>query len=152
MKRIMTFAFALTIAAALALTTTSCTNDDNLTLNDQTTNGVQVTVSASIDDDATTRSEVVESTDANGKKHTLKFTAGDRLYVYGEIDASTSVAGYLTMVGSPTNSNKSATLRVPSRPTTSAMPHPSRRQCPLAKTPWPSALIRPPRPLSSIRI
>ena len=103
----MTFAFALTIAAALALTTTSCSNEDILTENNGqpqvTTNGVQVTVDAGFDE-ASTRSAVAD----DGTKRTLKFTTGDRLYVYGEIDASTSVAGYLTMVGSPTNDDKSA--------------------------------------------
>ena len=108
----MTFAFALTIAAALALTTTSCSNEDILTdSNEQpqvTANGVQVTVSASIADDATTRSEVVESTDANGKKRTLKFTEGDKLYVYSKNNPY-PVKGMLTMVeNSLTPDGKSA--------------------------------------------
>ena len=105
MKRIMTFAFALTIAAALALTTTSCSNEDILTDNNElsATNGVQVTVGAGFDE-ATTRSEVAIA----GDKRVLTFTTGDRLYVYGEIDADKLIAGYLTMKGSPTNDNKSA--------------------------------------------
>ena len=84
MKRIMTFAFALTIAAALALTTTSCSNEDILTDNNGqpqvTTNGVQVTVGAGFDE-ATTRSAVV----IDGTKRVLTFTTGDRLYINGEI-------------------------------------------------------------------
>ena len=51
----MTFAFALTIAAALALTTTSCSNEDILTDNNDlsATNGVQVTVGAGFDEATT---------------------------------------------------------------------------------------------------
>lgn len=101
---------ALTIAAALTMTMmTACSSDDNFVENrnseQQTRNAVTVTVGAGISD-AMTRSDVV---DVDGKR-ALTFTTGDRLYVYGEIDASTSVAGYLDMVGSPTNSNKSATF------------------------------------------
>ena len=107
MKRIMTFAFALTIAAALALTTTSCSNEDILTDNNEqpqvTTNGVQVTVGAGFDE-ATTRSTVV----IDGTKRVLKFTTDDRLYINGEIGGGKYIAGYLNMNGSPTNDNKSA--------------------------------------------
>ena len=102
---------ALTIAAALTMTMmTACSSDDNFVDNrnseQQIRNAVTVTVGAGISDGALTRSEVVDE----AGKRVLTFTTGDRLYVYGEIDATTSVAGYLDMVGSPTNGNKSATF------------------------------------------
>lgn len=107
----------LAIAAVLAVTAittlTACSSENDLTETSNgaqpqtpTTNGVQVTVGAGLADDASTRSTV----ENDGTKRTLKFTTGDRLYVYGEIDANTSVAGYLTMAGSPTNDDKSATF------------------------------------------
>lgn len=100
MKQIKTILSALTIAAALSITTISCSSDDTLTTppeQTQVTNGVQVTVGVSLADDAITRSEVTETTDANGKKRTLKFTSYDQLYVFGEIDGDTRVAGLLDM-------------------------------------------------------
>lgn len=115
MKTFKNCGLALAIAAALTMTTglTACSSENDLveTPNVEqptqpTTDGVKITVSAGIADDATTRSEVATE---DGKR-VLKFTTGDRLYVYGEIDASTSVAGLLTMDGAPTNSNKSATF------------------------------------------
>ena len=103
----MTMALALTIAAALATSFTACTNEDNTVNNPEQptlTSNAQITVNAVIADNASTRSEVT----TDDYLQAVTFTTGDQLYVYGEIDASTSVAGYLTMVGSPTNSNKSA--------------------------------------------
>ena len=100
---------ALTIAAALTMMT-ACSSEDNFMENPNMVPaeaiGVTVTVSAGISDGALTRSKVVTE---DGKR-VLTFTTGDQLYVYGEIDASTSVAGYLTMDGAPTNGNKSATF------------------------------------------
>ena len=113
MKTFKNCGLALAIAAALVMTATSCSSENDLTETPNveqptqpTTDGVKITVSAGISDDATTRSEVATE---DGKR-VLKFTTGDQLYVYGEIDASTSVAGYLTMDGAPTNSNKTATF------------------------------------------
>ena len=62
--------------------------------------------------EAVTRSAVVNGTDAQTGKptHTLKFTSGDRLYVYKKINNG-YVAGMLEMVGEPTNDGKDATFR-----------------------------------------
>ena len=106
MKKLMTLAFALTIAAALALTTTSCSNEDNLTegLNLNQPQKVHVTVGAGIND-AQTRSSVDYNTST--KQRTLKFTDGDRLYVravikfvndiLGQPQEKYIMAGYLTI-------------------------------------------------------
>ena len=114
MKKLISMAFALTIAAAMALVTTSCAEEENIVnSNAPATGGVTVTVGASIADDATTRSEVVESTDANGKKRTLKFTAGDKLFVMKKVsnnDVANYVGGMLDMVGEPSADGKSATF------------------------------------------
>ncbi len=117
MMKLKHYSCLLAIAAVLAVTAittlTACSSENDLTETSNgaqpqtpTTNGVQVTVGAGLADDASTRSTV----ENDGTKRTLKFTTGDRLYVYGEIDANTSVAGYLTMAGSPTNDDKSATF------------------------------------------
>ena len=111
MKTFKKCGLALAIAAALVMTMASCSSENELTETPNaeqpeqpTAKGVKITVSAGIADDATTRSEVATE---DGKR-VLKFTTGDRLYVYGKIDASTAVAGLLIMDGTPTNSNKSA--------------------------------------------
>jgi hypothetical protein len=117
MMKLKHYSCLLAIAAVLAVTAittlTACSSENDLAETPNgaqpqtpTTNGVQVTVGAGLADDASTRSTV----ENDGTKRTLKFTTGDRLYVYGEIDANTSVAGYLTMAGSPTNDDKSATF------------------------------------------
>ena len=93
----MTLAFALTIAAALATGFTACTKDDDVVDTPDLSmmpTGVQITVSAGFADDATTRSAVT----TDGTKHTLKFTAGDQLYVYGMI-ADGDPAVYTTLAG-----------------------------------------------------
>ena len=97
MKKMMTLAFALTIAAALATGFTACTKDDDVVDTPDLSmvpTGVQITVSAGFADDATTRSAVT----TDGTKHTLKFTAGDQLYVYGMI-ADGDPAVYTTLAG-----------------------------------------------------
>lgn len=68
---------------------------------------IHVTVSAGIAADPATKSEVVMEDGAR----MLKFTAGDRLYVYGQIGSSKYfVAGFLSMVGSPSADGKKATF------------------------------------------
>ena len=109
MKAFKNCGLALAIAAALVMTTASCSSENDLveTPNVEqpqvTTNGVQITVGAGFDD-ASTRSAVV----IDGTKHVLTFTDDDKLYVYGDIDENKVIAGYLTMNGAPTNENKSA--------------------------------------------
>lgn len=116
MKKMTTTLSALTIAAALMMNLTACTNDDNITttteqpetVSQQTT--VHVTVGAGIGDgDGTTRTAVTQE----GTTRTLTFTAGDRLYVVEGIYGSTPVkylAGYLDMVGTPADGATSATF------------------------------------------
>ena len=113
MKKFKNCGLLLAIAVALVVTTmTACSSENDLVetpnVEQPTAEGIKVTVTASIADDATTRSEVVESTDANGKKRTLKFTEGDKLYVYSNNNPY-PVKGMLTMVeNSLTPDGKSA--------------------------------------------
>ena len=111
MKRTMKAGW-LVMAAALMIGMTACSNDDNLTEEPTATQGVQVTVSAGLDDGDgnTTRADV--DYNATAKTRTLKFTAGDRLYVYRRIAGETIVylKGILTMDGEPTNGGLSATF------------------------------------------
>ena len=96
MKTFKNCGLALAIAAALLMTTASCSSENDLveTPNVEqptqpTTDGVKITVSAGIgDSDGTTRAAVDDSqTDANGKPiRTLTFTTGDRLYVTGNLE------------------------------------------------------------------
>ena len=69
---------------------------------------IHVTVGAGIAADSATKSEVVMEDGAR----VLKFTAGDRLYVYRQIDGSPQyfVTGFLSMVGSPSAEGKKATF------------------------------------------
>lgn len=113
MKTFKNCGLALTIAAALVMTTASCSSENELTETpiveqptQPTTDGVKITVSAGIADDATTRSEVATE---DGKR-VLKFTTGDRLYVYREISSQYTLAGMLDMVGSPSADGKSASF------------------------------------------
>ena len=115
MKKMTTTLSALTIAAALMMGLTACTNDDNIAamteqpeaVSQQTT--VHVTVGAGIGDDATTRAAVTQE----GTTRTLTFTEGDRLYIteglYGG-ETTKYLVGYLNMVGSPSADGKSATF------------------------------------------
>lgn len=111
MKRTMRAGW-LVMAAALIIGMTACSNDDNLTEVQTATQGVQVTVSAGLDDGDgnTTRADV--DYDATAKTRTLKFTTGDRLYVYRRIAGESVVylKGILTMDGEPTNGGLSATF------------------------------------------
>ena len=111
MKTFKNCGLALAIAAALLMTTASCSSENDLveTPNVEqsvqpTTDGVKITVSAGIgDSDGTTRAAVDYSqTDANGKPiRTLTFTTGDRLYVTAKptaaTDENTWLAGYVTI-------------------------------------------------------
>ena len=101
MKTFKNCELALAIAAALVMTTTSCSSENDLveTPNVEqptqpTTDGVKITVSAGIGDDGTTRSEVGRNGAGN---RVLKFTEGDRLYVY-RYSLPHPVKGMLTMV------------------------------------------------------
>ena len=118
-KTTMKMLGTLTIAAALTMTTglTACSSDNDLveTPNPEqpaqpTATGVKVTVTAGIGDGATTRSAVT----TDGTTRTLTFTAGDRLYIHGEIydnhpsspdydeskeEVETILAGYLDIDG-----------------------------------------------------
>jgi len=100
----------LTIAAALAMTTmTACSSDNDLveTPNSEQATGMKVTVTAGISDDAATRSEVAK----DGTKRTLKFTAGDRLYVFRSKSTDTKLASYLDIDDtSISDDGKSATF------------------------------------------
>jgi hypothetical protein len=115
-KQLKDYGLALAMTAAVAMVVGACSSDDNMVDNgaaDGATaaRSVTVTVGAGIADDGATRSAVVNGTDAQTGKptHTLKFTSGDRLYVFKEVDNG-YVAGMLTMVGSPTNDGKNATF------------------------------------------
>ena len=75
------------------------------------TSGVRVTVSAGISDgEGTTRSTV----EMDGSTRTLKFTAGDKLYVWKEVGEPGNpviyMAGMLDMVGDPSADGLSATF------------------------------------------
>lgn len=91
----------LVMAAALTIGMTACSNDDNITDEPTTTEAqavstVHVSVGAGIGgEEATTRADVVE----DGTTRTLKFTYGDRLFVYAEIAADTKyvLAGTLSI-------------------------------------------------------
>ena len=107
----------LAMTAAVAMVVGACSSDDNLVDNgaaDGATaaRSVTVTVGAGIADDAATRSAVVNGTDAETGKptRTLKFTPGDKLYVYGEINNIEYKSGMLKMVGEPTNDGMNATF------------------------------------------
>ena len=79
----------LVVAAALVMGFTACTNDDPVVgagAGLENAQKVHITVGASIADDASTRSMVEETKDDNGIKRTLKFTTGDKLYVYAMYD------------------------------------------------------------------
>ena len=120
MKRLTNTAVLLTIAAALATTVISCSSDDYLTEQpaEQPTaepQTVHVTVGAGFADDnngsgtPSTRSAVV----TEGTTRKLTFTAGDKLYVRGEITETSPqkiVAGYLDIVGTPASGATTATF------------------------------------------
>ena len=101
MNKLTTLAGALTIAAALAMTTTSCSSENDIVENavqPTATSTMHVTVGAGISDGTITRATVDDSeTDRNGKPlRTLKFTKGDQLDVRynGEIEVNGIRYGY----------------------------------------------------------
>ena len=73
-------------------------------------NSVKVTVGAGIMDGAQTKSTV--DYNSTSKERVLKFTEGDMLYVWKSVndDIVKYVAGFLTMVGSPSADGKSASF------------------------------------------
>ena len=92
MKSLKFFSLAA-IAVTLAFTAFSCSSENDLTetpVVQPSTNGVVVTVTAGIADDAISRSEVGH---ADGKR-TLKFTKGDRLFVMKKL-SNNDVANYV---------------------------------------------------------
>ncbi|MCR5326384.1 MAG: hypothetical protein K6E37_06515 [Bacteroidales bacterium] len=90
----------LVLAAALIIGMTACSKEENLTEEPTTAAGVQVTVSAGMDDGAMTRADVTEAVVEGKTQRTLKFTAGDRLYIWRYKDGHLN--GILTMDGEPT--------------------------------------------------
>ena len=108
----------LVMAAAITTGMSSCSSDDSV-LNEQPTEttpqatAIHVSVGAGIDDGATTRSAV----DKEGTTRTLKFTEGDKLYIYRSIKYQSSpyiteiLYGELEMkAGSISSDGKSATF------------------------------------------
>jgi len=102
MRKTIQMLGTLAIAAALTMTMASCSSDKETVENpaqptqptQPTTSGVTVTVGAGMaTDGAATRSTVAN--DGNGR--VLKFTEGDKLYVYGA-NNDAHIAGELTMV------------------------------------------------------
>lgn len=90
----------LVLAAALMTGMTACSKEENLTEEPTTVAGVQVTVSAGIDNGATTRADVTEAVVEGKTQRTLKYTTGDRLYIWRYKDGY--LTGILTMDGEPT--------------------------------------------------
>lgn len=109
MKKISTTLSALTIAAALMMNLTACTNDDNTAIDTPEQpeavtpvrlSTVQVTVGAGIGGDDATRSAV--DYDEGSRQRKLKFTDGDKLFVNASVKADYDyfVAGTLSIVAS----------------------------------------------------
>jgi hypothetical protein len=103
----------LTIAAALNIAFTSCSSsgdDDPMepTVEEPTKPApqtIQITVGAGIDNGTLTRSMVDGTT-----KRTLKFTAGDRLYVTGTVAEGQILAGFLEIDETSFSGGTSATF------------------------------------------
>ena len=96
MKKTIQLLGTLAIAAAMTMTMASCSSDKETVENtaQPATSSVTVTVGAGMaTDGAQTRSAVAKD---NGDR-VLKFTAGDKLYVYGAL-SDARIAGELTMV------------------------------------------------------
>ena len=91
----------LVLAAVLMIGMTACSTEKNMTEEPTTAAGVQVTVSAGIDNGATTRADVTEAIVEGKTQRTLKFTTGDRLYIWRYISGN-YLNGILTMDGEPT--------------------------------------------------
>jgi hypothetical protein len=137
MKTFKNCGLALAMAAALAMTTglTACSSENELTETPNagqpaqpTTKGVKVTVTAGIADPTPSPSHAGEGSGAqtrsavttDGTTRTLKFTEGDRLYVYGDIEDAaddpeepsvyTTLAGYLDIDATSITDGTSATF------------------------------------------
>ena len=109
----------LTIAAVLTFAFTSCSSSSDDPMESPVEEPtkpapqtIQITVGAGIENDASTRSAVVETTGTNNSKtRTLKFTAGDRLYVTGTVSNNKILAGFLDIdATSISSSGTSATF------------------------------------------
>ena len=106
----------LVVAAALTMGMAACSSDaDSIaepTIQEPAPTSLHITVGAGIaNDNATTRADVEEGTNSNGKAtHTLKFTTGDRLYFSKLLENGKFLAGWLTMDGSPSSDGLSATF------------------------------------------
>ena len=106
----------LVVAAALTIGMAACSSDgDSIvepTIQEPAPTSLHITVGAGIaDDNATTRTDVVDGKNTNGKAtHTLKFTTGDRLYFSKLLENGKFLAGWLTMDGSPSSDGLSATF------------------------------------------
>lgn len=109
MKKMTTTLSALTIAAALMMNLTACTNDDNTAIDTPEQpeavtpvrlSTVQVTVGAGIGGDDATRSAV--DYDEGARQRKLKFTDGDKLFVKADATYGGEyfVAGTLSIVAS----------------------------------------------------
>lgn len=104
------------MAAALMIGMTACSTDDNMTEEPTVptttaTQGVQVTVGAGMDNGATTRADVTEAVVEGKTQRTLKFTTGDRLYIWRYInDNNINLTGILTMDSEPTADGLGATF------------------------------------------
>lgn len=94
---------ALTIAAALTFAFTSCSSSSDdpmaqLPVEEPTEPApqtIQITVGAGIENGASTRSTVETTGEGTSTTRTLKFTAGDRLYVTGTVAEGKILAGFL---------------------------------------------------------
>ncbi len=100
----------LVLAAALMIGMTACSTEKNMTEEPTTSTGVQVTVSAGLDDGdgVSTRADVTEAVVEGKTQRTLKFTAGDRLYIWRYKNGYLN--GILTMDGEPTADGLGATF------------------------------------------
>ena len=103
MKKLTILIDILTLMAGMFVV--SCQREDLIVdTPEDNVSGIIVTVNAGIASDPGTKSEVAVE---NGKR-VLKFTEGDKLYVYREISSSLALAGMLDMEGSPSADGKKA--------------------------------------------
>ena len=99
----------LVLAAVMMIGMTACSTEENMTEEPTTAAGVHVTVSAGIDNGATTRADVIEAVVEGKTQRTLKFTTGDRLYIWRYINGDWLI-GILTMDDEPTADGLGATF------------------------------------------
>lgn len=106
----------LVVAAALTMGMSACSSDaDSIvepTIQEPAPTSLHITVGAGIaNDNATTRADVVDGKNTNGKAtHTLVFTTGDRLFFQKLLENGKFLTGWLTMDGSPSSDGLSATF------------------------------------------